>query len=209
MPVRTTIQGGEDTLFITFTCYKWRQLIELTNGYDLVYKWFDYLKSKDHLVTGYAPIAIGVPNHNQVLIYFSRTDKSVNKIVGDGKTFMAYEIIKRLKEKGREGILSRLQNAVEAKDKQRGKKHEVWEDSFDSKICRTEKFINQKLAYMHANPCSGKWNLAPTPIDYEHSSARFYISSRHAAYRVTNVDEVLKIILNTSAETTADTQSKA
>jgi hypothetical protein len=68
----------------------------------------------------------------------------------------------------------------------------------------TEKFMNQKLAYMHANPCAGKWKLCKTPVDYEHSSARFYISSRHAAYKVTNVDEILKII--NSAETTANAQ---
>jgi len=53
MPVRSTIHGSEDTLFITFTCFKWLPLIRLTNGYDLVYKWFDFLKSQEHLVTGY------------------------------------------------------------------------------------------------------------------------------------------------------------
>jgi REP element-mobilizing transposase RayT len=204
MPVRTTIHGSEDTLFITFTCYKWLPLIELTKSYDLVYKWFDYLKSKGHLVTGY----VIMPNHLHALIYFSNTDKVINKIIGDGKRFIAYDIVKRLKEQGRQEIIVRLQNAVKAKDKQRGKKHEVWEDSFDFKICRTEKFMNQKLAYMHSNPCAGKWKLVKTPIDYEHSSARFYISSRHGAYQVTNIDEVLKIVLDNSAETTTQGQSE-
>jgi hypothetical protein len=58
------------------------------------------------------------------------------------------------------------------------------------------------------NPCTGKWKLAPTPIDYEHSSVRIYISSRHAAYKVTNVDEILRTMLNNSAETTANAQSQ-
>jgi|SRR5436190_8030673 DNA phosphorothioation-dependent restriction protein DptG len=202
MPVRSTIHGSEDTLFITFTCFQWLPLIELTNGYDLVYKWFNHSKSQGHLVVGY----VVMPNHVHALIYFSKTAKAINKIIGDGKRFMAYEIVKRLKEAGRSELLERLQNAVEPKDAQRGKKHEVWEDSFDSKICRTEKFMNQKLAYMHANPCAGKWKLAKTPIDYEHSSARFYISSRHAAYEVANIDEVLKIILNKFTETKANPQ---
>jgi len=196
MPVRTTIKGSEETLFIIFTCYKWLQLIAITNGYDLVYKWFDYLKTKGHMVTGY----VVMPNHLHTLIYFSKTDKPINKIVGDGKRFMTDEIIKRLKEKGREDILIQLRNAVEAKDRQRGKKHEVWEDSFDSKICRTEKFMNQKLAYMHANPCTERWKLAKTPIDYEHSSARFYISSGHAAYKVADLNEVLRIVVDNSAD---------
>jgi len=115
MPVRTTIHGSEDTLFITFTCHRWLSLIGLTNSYGVVYKWFDYLKSKGHLVTGY----VVMPNHVHALIYFSKTDKSINKIIGDGKRFMAYEIVKRLKQKEREDVLSKLQNAVQAKDKQR------------------------------------------------------------------------------------------
>ena len=140
MPVRTTIHGSEDTLFITFTCFQWLPLIELTNGYNLVYKWIDYLKTQGHSVAGY----VVMPNHVHTLIYFSKTDKPINKIIGNGKRFMAYEIVKRLKEAGQNEILIRLQNSVERKDLQRGKKHEVWEDSFDFKICRTEKFINQK-----------------------------------------------------------------
>jgi hypothetical protein len=50
--------------------------------------------------------------------------------------------------------------------------------------------------------------LATTPIDYEHSSARFYISSGHAGYEVTDIKEILKLPLSSSAETTAGTQVK-
>jgi hypothetical protein len=50
---------------------------------------------------------------------------------------MAYEIIKRLKLQGATRVLHNLNLAVEAKDKERSKKHEVWEDSFVWKECRT------------------------------------------------------------------------
>jgi REP element-mobilizing transposase RayT len=87
---------------------------------------FNYLKGRSHLVKGY----VVMPNHIHALIYFSKTDRPINKIVGDGKRFMAYRIDTRLKENGKEDILGQLQEAIEAKDKQRGKKHEVREDSF-------------------------------------------------------------------------------
>jgi len=67
--------------------------------------------------------------------------------------------------------------------------------------------MNQKLAYMHANPCTGKWMLCQSPIDYEHSSARYYVSGNHAGYQVTDVEEILKTILDNTAETTADAQA--
>jgi REP element-mobilizing transposase RayT len=35
-----------------------------TNSYDAVYKWFDYLKSKEHFIRGY----VVMPNHLHVLI---------------------------------------------------------------------------------------------------------------------------------------------
>ena len=40
-----------------------------------------------------------MPNHVHAMISFSKTEKSINRIIGDGKRFMAYEIIKRLERR--------------------------------------------------------------------------------------------------------------
>ena len=56
MPVLQTIPYDDGTFFITFTCYDWLPLIDKTDGYDLMYKWFDHLKSKGHKINGYVPI---------------------------------------------------------------------------------------------------------------------------------------------------------
>ena len=205
MPVRREIPYKQGIYFITFTCYRWLPLIELSNGYDLVYKWFDYLKTRNHFIIGF----VIMPNHLHVLIYFNKTEKSINKIVGDGKRFIGYELIKQLEENGNAQIIKELQKAVEDSDRKRGKKHEIWEDSFDWKFCETEKFINQKLSYMHNNPCTGKWKLATDPMKYEHSSARFYISGKHAAYEIKNVEEFFTESLNQNAESTANAQGTA
>ena len=52
--------------------------------------------------------------------------------------------------------------------------HEVGQGKFDIKECRTEKFILQKLNYIHNNPCTQRWKLAEKPYEYLHSLARFY-----------------------------------
>ena len=49
-----------------------------------------------------------MPNHLHALIVFRDMSKSINTIIGNGKRFMAYEIIKRLKERSEEGILLKL-----------------------------------------------------------------------------------------------------
>jgi REP element-mobilizing transposase RayT len=186
MPVKRKITEPDGVYFITFTCCQWISLIELINGYDLIYKWFDHLKSWGHYINGY----VIMPNHIHALIAFRNTGKLINTGVGNGKRLIAYEIIKRLEHKQEYKLLHQLSLAVEAKDRERNKKHEVWEDSFDWKECRTHKYMCQKLDYMHNNPCRGKWDLATSPSEYEHSSARFYICSEHAAYPVRNYLEM-------------------
>ena len=194
MPVKRKITEPDGVYFITITCHQWLPLIEQTNGYDLVYNWFDHLKGKGHYVNGY----VIMPNHLHALIAFRNTGQSINTIVGNGKRFMAYEIIKRLEEKGETKLLHQLNLSVEAKDRERNKKHEVWEDSFDWKECRTHKFMKQKLDYMHDNPCRGKWNLVTDVTEYVHCSAKFYLCNEQGVYQVMNYLELDDIDLTKS-----------
>ncbi len=97
---------------------------------------------------------------------------------------MAYEIVKRLKEEGNEDLLNKLTEAVSSREYKRGKLHEVFEPSFDWKECISNRFINQKLDYIHDNPCRGKWNMVGNPMDYVHSSARYYLTGEQGCYEV-------------------------
>ncbi|MDP4262871.1 MAG: hypothetical protein Q8941_10095 [Bacteroidota bacterium] len=173
--------------FITFTCHQWLSLIDLVNGYDLVYNWFDVLMAKGHTVTGY----VIMPNHLHLLLHYALDKQSLNTIIGNGKRFMAYDVVKRLEQQKEEQLLAKLQRAVQAKDKKQGKKHEIWEDTFDVKECRTEKFILQKLHYIHNNPCTGKWKLADSPAQYWHSSASFYMFGKTGSYPVKDYRELM------------------
>ena len=130
MATKRMIHETDGIFFITITCYKWLQLFQITNTYNAVYKWFNYLKEKGHYITGY----VIMPNHIHALIAFSKTDKKINKIIGNAKRLLAYEIIKHLKQQGNIGLLNQLAEAVEVTDKKRGKLHEVFEDSFDNQI---------------------------------------------------------------------------
>lgn len=156
--------------FCTFTCYKWLHLFEIINGYDLVYKWFDVLKSNGHEVTGF----VVMPNHLHVILYFPATGYRLNQIISNAKRFMAYEMIKRLEKLGRNDVLEYLHGAVTKKESNKGQLHRVFEASFDAKGIYSERFLCQKLHYIHHNPVKGKWNLIKDFTDYEHSSASFY-----------------------------------
>jgi len=161
MPVKHSIPYNSGTFFITFTCHQWLPLIDKTNGYDIVYNWFNHLKSNGHYINGY----VIMPNHVHTLISFVNTGQSMDTIVGNGKRFMAYEIIARREKHGETELLNKLSSNIEAKRKENKKQHNVWELSFVPKAfgrkeCAKKEFVWQKLDYIHNNPCSGKWQLA-------------------------------------------------
>ena len=156
--------------FCTFTCYDWLCLIDIVDGYDLVYNWFDILKTKGYETVAY----VIMPNHVHTILYFPEAGYNLNKIIGNAKRFMAYDIIKRLEKAGQHDTLNYLAQAVSERERKRGQLHKVFTDSFDAKGIHNEKFFNQKLDYIHLNPVRGKWQLVNDYTKYEHSSASFY-----------------------------------
>lgn len=90
------------------------------------------------------------------------------------------KLVKKLKEQNQHEILFKLQEAVISSDKDKGKKHQVFERSFDCKLITSQHFFLEKLNYIHNNPCNGEWNLANSPIGYLHSSAKHYIAGEES-----------------------------
>jgi len=174
MSTGKTIDQKHGLFFITFACCKWLPLFEACNGYGLVYKWFDHLIEKGHQIAGY----VIMPNHIHVLIGLRESSQTINTQIANAKRFMAYGIIKLLKENSKEALLYQLSAGLTEREKAKGQKHRVFENGFDVKLCETIKFIEQKLNYIHMNPCSKKWRLAEHPLDYKHSSMKFYETYR-------------------------------
>src|SRR5882762_11440457 len=116
--------------FCTFTCHDWMPLFEATNAYDIVYNWFKVVKEKYNAdVVAY----VIMPNHVHCILYFKEAGFDLNTIISNGKRFMAYEIIARLKEKNAVDTLKILANKLTAREKKKGQLHKVFKDSFDAK----------------------------------------------------------------------------
>jgi len=115
-----------------------------------------------------------MPNHVHSILYFPESSFNLDKILSNGKRFLAYELINRLEKANDTNTLTILQNALTQRERKKKQLHKVFKDSFDAKPIFSEKFLLQKLNYIHYNPVKGKWNLAKDFISYEHSSASFY-----------------------------------
>ncbi|MCB0503131.1 MAG: hypothetical protein KDD32_10625 [Bacteroidetes bacterium] len=116
-----------------------------------------------------------MPNHFHGLFFLKENSSlNLNKLIANGKRFWAYEIVQQLEKLGEYELLHFLQKEVSLKEIRIGKKHEIFQPSFDSKICYSRKMLETKLDYIHRNPNQGKWHLAKTYVDYPYSSAAFY-----------------------------------
>lgn len=156
-------------------------LFEETTLYGYFDKWFDYLSQRHFHLTGY----VIMPNHFHGLIYVSpEASVSLNRLIGNAKRFLAYEIVTRLKQQDRETLLDRLAGQVTEKERKKGKQHQVFRLSFDAKLCFSRKMVEEKLMYIHRNPVSGKWKLVEDWVDYQYSSAAFYEKGTEHPYLV-------------------------
>lgn len=189
MAVRTLHDPSDNTWFITFTCYNWIPLFQLTNSYDLIYNWLKLIQDKHKLQTLAFVI---MPNHVHLMLHSLTEGIELNKIISNGKRFMAYEFIKRLTDNKQINLLAQLNAGCTAKEKAKGQLHKVFESSFDAKHIYSDAFLNQKLDYIHNNPVSGKWNLCAELTDYPHSSAAYYLDGVvHPYINITDYRDVL------------------
>lgn len=58
------------TFFISFTNCRWMNLIDESIGYDVIYRWYDYLKREGNFLHGY----VIMPNHVHKSAKFYITD---------------------------------------------------------------------------------------------------------------------------------------
>jgi len=137
MPVKRRIPDTDGLYFITFTCWKWFPLFELTAGYHPVYKWFDILENDGHQICGF----VIMPNHVHTMIHFKRVKKSINQTISNGKRFLSYAWVVKWKETNCINVVRELQAAVKESDRAKGKIHQVFRHSFDWKECREDRVI--------------------------------------------------------------------
>ena len=97
-----------------------------------------------------------MPNHLHLLLYISEYSPDVSRLVKTRKDFIL-SIVKYFDEDNRKAILKIFSAAAE---KEKGAKHKVFEDRFDSKEMVNSAQYKEKLNYIHNNLCTSKRRLA-------------------------------------------------
>lgn len=108
----------------------------------------------------------------------------------DFKKYSADRILRQLKVEGNSNMLKILASKVEYPEKQY---HKIWDDDYNAKDVFSIEILQQKLDYIHHNPCRSHWQLSETPEEYIWSSARFYLTKEPCIIPIDDVREYLVI----------------
>jgi len=154
---------GKLILLLMLDCYRRQKLIKL----------FGFVIMPDHI-----HLLIGTGDKNQPGD-FMRTYKSST----------ADRMIRYLKVKKKDinGSVIEGESGQIIKTKNR-----IWQTGYISKDVYTKKFLEQKLDYIHQNPCREPYSFFNHPDLYPWSSARFYLTEHPG---IIPVDDVRKLFL--------------
>jgi putative transposase len=125
-----------------------------------------------------------MPNHIHLIAQFEST-YSIADAMRDLKRKTARMIIYQLRAENAQAMLETLRKRNQD-DRQEFK---VWEDGYDARDIFTLEFLEQKMAYIHHNPCQPHWKLVELPEDYPFSSAGFYLANKPCIIPIDDVRE--------------------
>jgi REP element-mobilizing transposase RayT len=112
-----------------------------------------------------------MPDHLHLML-FPIGESSLDEFMRDYKRFTAGRIVRQAKAEAMHKWVKAFEAA--GNETKRGE-HKVWQDSYWDKNIFSERFLRQKLNYIHRNPVRAK--LVEKPEHYAYSSYRNYIAN--------------------------------
>ena len=159
----------EDAYFITITVVGWIDVFTRLNQKNAIVEALHYCQINKGLeIYAYCMM------HSHIHLLCKATDGFVlSDVMRDFKKHTSKKIVQLLTEEPesrREWMLDYFKKAC--KDLKRQQHYKVWQDGYHAEHIFSNKFIKQKIAYIHNNPVKDK--TVTLPEDYYFSSARNY-----------------------------------
>jgi putative transposase len=160
--IAVMLYANQHAEFMTGTCLEWKPLIESDSSKEIIIDSLRFLSRESRVcINGFVLMS----NHFH-LIWQVMGDYERKNVQRDFMKYTAQKILDKL-IKADSPIVKQLH--VQAADR----KYQFWERNSLSISLTTERFMLQKLNYIHNNPVRA--GLCRYPEDYRYSSARFYL----------------------------------
>jgi REP element-mobilizing transposase RayT len=127
-----------------------------------------------------------MPNHIHLIAHFIKEHR-LSDVMRDFKKFTARQIYRQFQAEGNAKMIGFLKKEGKVVKQE----YKVWEDGYDARDVYSIEFLQQKMDYIHHNPCQPQWKLVKTPEEYEWSTAGFYFSGKPCVIPMDDVREFL------------------
>ena len=162
------IKEQDEVHYVTFLIVNWIDIFTRQTYRDILINSLRFCQQTKGLEI-YAYVIMS--NHAHLLIRSS--EANLSKTIKEIKSFTAKKILESIlleTESRKEWILNLFEFA--AKQHKRNEKYQVWTHENHSEIIYSNKFMEQKINYIHDNPVRA--GIVEKPEDYLYSSARNY-----------------------------------
>ena len=159
----------EACYFITITTVGWVDVFTRSNQKQVLIKALDHCQKEK----GLEIFAYCVMHSHLHLLCRSSGQNTLPDIIRDFKKFTSKRIIRTIQEEPesrREWLLEFFSKACA--HLKRDRNYKVWQDGYHAEIANSNKFLKEKIIYIHNNPVKDK--IVAYPEDYIFSSARNY-----------------------------------
>ncbi|MFS1520016.1 REP-associated tyrosine transposase [Flavobacterium covae] len=169
MSTKYKATATEDCYFITITTVGWIDVFTRLNQKQNIISALQYCQSNK----GLEIYAYCIMSNHIHLLCKATAGFILSDVIRDFKKFTSKKIIQTIidqPESRREWILDYFKKSCE--HLKRDQTYKVWQNGYHAEHIFSNKFIKQKLEYIHHNPVKDK--IVDLPEDYYFSSARNY-----------------------------------
>ena len=168
MPTGYQIKDQEKLYFVTLQVIEWIDIFTRKNYRDIIIENLDYCQKHKNLEI-YAYVIMS--NHLHLMV--KSGSGTLSNTLRDFKSYTSKIILKQIvegPESRKDWMLKTFKNAA-AKHK-RNSEYQFWTHENHAELVYSNKFIEQKLDYIHNNPVRA--GIVSQPEEYIYSSAKNY-----------------------------------
>lgn len=184
MSVKPTF-NSENLYFVTTTAINHLHLFKRDVIKRIILDSFHYFRAMGRIKLF---IFVIMPNHVHFIALFQK-GYTLSDMMRDFKKFTAKQIYRQYVAEENTKVLEILRQEGQ-KVKQ---EYKIWTDDFDARDVFSVPFLQQKMDYIHQNPCQPQWKLVKSPEQYLWSTAAFYLDGKPCIIQIDDVREILSI----------------
>jgi len=165
--------------FLTLTTIEWVNIFTKPEYFKIIVESLDYCRKKKGLMLFEYVI---MTNHIH-LIACAKEGHKLSQIISDFKKHTTRAILEALKIDNRKYLLNIIQNSY---FKKKGYENQIWQRENCPKLIESDKFLCQKIEYIHYNPV--KKYYVDLPEHWVFSSARNRILEKNDILEIDDYD---------------------